>query len=959
MTAIVTLLRRFSLAAAVFLTLLLASCQHREGSASFTEAERMTVDSIVNSVHGIDATRNMADSYKQSGNILGQMLALRKLGKLYREDSQFMQAIDCHQQELQIATGVNDTIGMVQALNNIGTNYRRLGSYEEAANFHQQAVMLCTEMSDHDTELARKNLVVSLNGMGNVLMSLGNEEQADSIFRLALQGERQLGSKLGQAINLANLGSIKELLGQKDSARIYYQQSLAMNQEAGSQLGVALCHIHFGELSEHDSLFADAIEEYTVAYDLLNSTDDWHWLEAVLNLARVYIKEHRYNEAHVYLDMASKTVKRIGSQEHLVRVHMLYYQLYEQTGQLRLALDNYVMGTTLEDSLMNMKKLNNIQNQRLAQERLHRQHELQLAEDDLELERSTKTIVLIASVAILLLAVSVIVLMWYRMHTRTVKQRMMQQMQQVRESFFTNITHEFRTPLTVILGLGHQLEDLNEGNMAQVRSSAKMIVRQGNSLLGLINQLLDISKVRSAVGNPKWSHANIVAFVEMIIENFRLYADNKRQELTYTHSMTALDMDFVPDYVEKILSNLLTNAIKYTPSYGKVNVTLEQSGTNRLKIQVFDTGRGIKAEALPHIFDAFFQGDMQEGDIGTGIGLSLVRLMVEGMNGTVAAESIEGQGSTFTVVLPLHNKAAGKATQDTPEPQRSQLNPVGQAAATAPAPTDGNAATNGTERNDSTPTDTPTILIVEDNQDIAYYMGMHLEGYRLLYARGGEEGFVKAQETMPDLIITDIMMPGDVNGLELCRRIRKSDLLSHIPVIIVTAKTTEADRLEGLNAGADAYLVKPFNNEELTVRVRKLMEKQLLLRQKFSQQAIGDDDQQPQGLTAQDQQFMNRLVDVVYKLMPRATLDMETVAGEMAVSRVQLNRKVLAITGQNASAYVMRLRLANAKRLLRATDQTSISEVAMRCGFEDVAYFSRIFKQSFQMTPSQYRKMDK
>ena len=909
--------------------MLAAACSKREAYVPFSEQQRQAADSAARTAGDVAAARALADRFGQQGDALGQMVALRHLGKLYREESMFLQAIDCHQRGLQIAIDTRDTLEMIQALNNIATNYQ-----------------------------ARKNRVVSLNGMGNVLLTLGDTEQADSIFRLALQGERALDSPLGQAINLANLGAIKEQEGQRDSARIYYQQSLSMNEAAGSQLGVALCHLHFGQIDEHDGLMDKAIDEYQTAYDLLQQVgDDWHWLEAILSIARVHIINGRTAEARTLLDEASQTAKRIGSQEHQVEVYRLYYRLYEATGQLRQALDNYILSAQLEDSLVNIKKLSNIQTQRLTSERNRRQHELELAQESLAVERSEKITMLVAGLSLLLLAIGATLVMWYRMHTRTVKQRVTQQMQQTREEFFTNITHEFRTPLTVILGLGHQLEDQEHEDMAQVRSSAKMIVRQGNALLGLINQLLDISKVRSAVGEAKWQHGNIVAFVEMAIENFRPYAESKRQELTFSHSLTALDMDFVPDYVEKIISNLVTNSIKYTPSYGKVNVTLEKSGQTRMKIQVFDTGRGIKPEVLPHIFDAFFQGEAQEGDVGSGVGLSLVRLMVEGMNGTVTAESIEGQGSTFTVMLPLKSKRTLQTLPPAPPYSEGSSYTQGETS----SPNDDNSAAEL-----STPLPpreeqgggSSTILIVEDNQDIAYYTGMHLPNCRLLYARSGEEALLKAQETMPDLIITDIMMPGTTDGLELCRQVRASELLCHIPIIIITAKTTESDRIEGLEAGADAYLVKPFSSEELLVRVRKLLERQEKMRNKYQQMGADGQENTPAELKPQDRQFMNRLVDVAYRLMASGTIDMDSVATEMAVSRTQLNRKIMAITGQNSSAYIMQLRLARAKRLLKADETTPIGNVALRCGFDDVAYFSRIFKQTFQMTPSQYRKQN-
>ena len=488
--------------------------------------------------------------------------------------------------------------------------------------------------------------------------------------------------------------------------------------------------------------------------------------------------------------------------------------------------------------------------------------------------------------------------------------------------------------------------------MAQVRSAAKMIVRQGNSLLGLINQLLDISKVRSAVGTARWRHGNIVAYTQMVIENFMPYAQSKRQELTFSHSLTDIEMDFVPEYMQRILSNLLANAIKFTPEYGKINLTLEQAASGRIRLTVFDTGRGIDPKMLPRIFDPFIHGEYQDGDVACGIGLSLVKMLVDAMGGTISVESQLGQGSTFVISLPSSHPGTTDAIDDTDmtfafaqlSKPVADKQPNGESSAAELA-------------NDEL---TPRVLIVEDNQDIAYYIGMHLQGQsRLLYARNADEAFTKAIETMPDMIITDIMMPGPKNGLDLCRLIRQNELLSHIPIIIITAKTTEADRVEGFKAGADAYLVKPFNSDELMVRFKKLMERQRVMREKFA--AIDTDtadSDKKAPMTAANRQFMNHLVDTVYRLMAQGAVDMESVASEMAVSRTQLNRKIMAITGQNASTYIMRLRLARAKRLLKADVTMPIGDVALRCGFDDVAYFSRVFKQTFSMTPSQYRKSE-
>lgn len=944
------ILTRYGLFVASLTAMVTLTACKAGSSQSITDEQRDQVENELKQLHTADSLQWQADRYAADGNQLGQIVALRLLGKLYREENRFDQAIINHRRAYGLAEILDDTLEMINILNNLGTNYRRLGSLTEASGYHLQALGLSMQLADQTSNRACKNRVVSLNGLGNVYLSMNNYEQADSVLRLALAGERQLDSQLGQAINLANLGSIKEHLGQIDSAWYYYNASMDMNNQCHSQLGISLCHTHFGELYEREGNYVRALQEYTSAFEMMvHSPDDWHRLEAQLSIARIYIKVGQPAKAMAQLQEASATAVRIGSLEHRAEICHLFYQLYELTGDTRRALDNHVRYAELSDSVLNMKKVNEIQNKIVALERDRRQHELTLAQENLQLERQTRRVGTIAFVALMLLAVAAIAFLWYHLRTRTKTQRIMQQVQQSREMFFTNVTHEFRTPLTVILGLGHQLEDMMVEDMSQVRSAAKMIVRQGNSLLNLINQLLDISKVRSAVGEPKWRHGNIVAYVNMVIENFQPYAQGKRQELTYSHSLSQIDMDFVPDYVNKIVSNLLSNAIKYTPQYGKINLTLEQMQGQHLKIQVFDTGRGIAPQTLSRVFEAFVQGEQQVGDVGTGVGLSLVKMMTEAMGGEVEAESTEGQGSTFSVILPMRHAEGIEQLELTfaNELTAPQVGSMDQDQDTTPQ--------------DASPSDNKekqsTILIVEDNQDIAYYIGMHLQHHRLLYARGGAEGLQKAEEMMPDLIITDVMMPGDIDGLELCRRIRAAELTSHIPIIIITAKTTEQDRVRGLEAGADAYLVKPFNSEELLVRVNKLIQQRLLMRQKFGYQLIDDDKKELQ-LTAQDRQFMNRLIDAVHSLMPQGKTDVESVADRMALSRSQLNRKMIAITGQNSQTYIMRLRLSYAKRLLKSDVTMPIGDVAQRCGFEDVAYFSRIFKQQFDMTPSQYRKSE-
>lgn len=936
----------------LFLTGFYISCQgHHKPSNS--EEEKIALEEKLETIGTIDSLILKADQYDADGNRLGQILTMKLIGKRMRDENRFDEAIRWHLQALNIAELISDTLEMMEVLNHLGTNYRRIGAITEASSYHIQALTLKTLTSHQDSKLVKKCRVRALNGLGNIYLSMNNYEQADTVLRMALAGEQEANNYLGQAINLANIGSIKEHLGQKDSAWHYYRESLKMNELCRSKLGISLCHTHFGNLYESDGDTQKALSEYQQAFDTMeDSHDDWHRLEVGLRIVNLHLKEGQMAKACELLEWAKATADRIRSVQHKAEVNKMYYRYYLLMGDTKRALDSYVLGSEQEDSVLNMNKVNEIQNKIVKLERDRRKHELTLAQVDLQLERTSKRVTLIALNVLMLLAVTAIILLWNHLRMRNKTHRIMQEAQHARETFFTNVTHEFRTPLTVILGMGQQLENVQIESMNQVRSAAKMIVRQGNSLLNLINQLLDISKVRSAVGEPKWRHGNIVAFIQMVTESFQPYAQSKRQELTYSHSLSQVTMDFVPDFVSKIVSNLLSNAIKYTPQYGKINLTVEQMQNGRLKIQVFDTGRGIDKQLLSHVFDTFVQGDNTTGSMGTGVGLSLVKMMVEAMDGTVEAESTEGEGSTFTVTLPIRH------ADNVPLLEEGRIQ-APFAMDTDDADTDALSAvsTAGDQQQDEEASTTTTILIVEDNQDIAYYIGIHLKKYKLLYARDAAEGLQKAEEMMPDMIITDWMMPGDMDGLELCRRIRTNELTSHIPIIIVTAKTNEQDWVRGLEAGADAYLVKPFNSDELQVRVSKLIEQRRLLREKFRQQAVDETDKERQ-LTAIDRQFLNRLIDAVHALMPQGRADVESVADRMGLSRSQLNRKMMAITGQNSSTYIMRLRLAYAKRLLKSDVTMPIGDVAQRCGFDDLPYFSRIFKQQFEMTPSQYRKSE-
>lgn len=910
---------------------------------ALTDEQKYEVDSLIYANKNIDSLTVLIEKFIQNDNVYGQVIAHKEMGKIYRRSGDYAKSIEHHKEEIKKAQEIGDTIEIVQGLNNIGTNFRRMGILDEAASFHYKALEYCENFSDKESKKAKKNRVISLNGIGNIYLTLDNREAADSVLRLALQGEKELKSYVGQAINYANIGSLFESDNNLDSAYYYYSRSMECNEKANNKLGRSLCHTYFGRLYEKNHEWNKAIDEYKKAYDLMHDDrDKWHWIESSMAMANVYIKKKDLNSARKYLNEAEVTSKVLNSLEHMAEVERLKYLWNLQQGNSSKALECYIQSRNYADSVTNENNLSHIQNLRIKYERDRSQSEINLLQENYEMEKNNKNMFMIIFLIIIAFSLLIIAFLWYILRMREKNQKMLQNLEKMRTNFFTNITHEFRTPLTVILGFSKQLEkgELEDGNTME--NVGMMISRQGRNLLNLINQLLDISKIKSAIGMPDWRNGDVVPYIRMICDSYQQTAKHKRIDLLYSSEMTSIDMDFIPDYMHKVMRNLLSNAVKFTPEYGRVYITTSVEGDN-LKLVVSDTGKGISLDELPHIFDAFYQCDNSRTEIGTGIGLSLVKQVIEAMNGKITVKSTLGKGSVFIIVLPLrHGKSHFKALE--PDVFASENSVAIESADEVKLP-------GGKAENDTV----PIALIVEDNADVSYYIGTQLQSnYNLYYARNGEEGLEKANELMPDIIITDLMMP-EMDGLELCRRVRASEILNHIPIIVITAKSTEADRIKGIEAGADAYLYKPFNSEELNVRVRNLLDLRRMMRSKYSK-ALQEGVEETVELSAADQDFLNKLVDITYSRMSSCNIDIEQIASAMCMSSKQLNRKLLAITGENSTSYIIQIRLSKAKRLLDSPDNIPIGEIAMQCGFEDSAYFSRIFKKMFNLTPSQYRK---
>ena len=850
-------------------------------------------------------------SESETQSIRDSLATLRQQGKKERDASRYDEALRLHIRGLDMARAVGDSSEWIQALNNIATDYRRMGMLDVAQSYHYQALSLCDESSDTTYQM-RKNRVKALNGLGNIYLSIYSYDDADSVFRQALEGEHQLGSATGQAINYANLGSIYSARGDDEKALDYYRQSMFYNKQDSNLLGMALCHLYFGNIYERRQQYDLALREYKQSDRMMTDLKDlWHALEPRLALASVYYHTHEDAKALALLDRADATARQINSWEHIVEVHHLYFQLMQRQGRYHEALDHHLIATAYQDSILDNEKLDRIHNIGINIERTRQQEMVNMAQNELQTEKRIRqqSAWLFGLTVILLLAVISALLYVQRMRHHSME--MMREASRLREDFFTNITHEFRTPLTVILGLSRKIRENMEVPQS-VSDKASTIERQGNRLLTLVTQLLDISKVKSVIGEPNWQHGNICAQVAMLLETYIDYAANRGVTLKY-HYDKAIEMDFVPDYVNKVMSNLVSNALKFTPNGGTISVNLYQRG-DRLHIDVSDTGHGISSDKLAHIFEPFYTtGDTGETK-GTGIGLALTQEIISHLNGTITAESQVGKGTTFHIVMPIQNRSADPVTE-------TEIGNSGK----------------------------PIIVVAEDNADVADLLCTQLEPfYEVVAARDGVEALKHAGEIIPDLVITDVMMP-NMDGMALARAIRANDLTAHIPIIMVTARVTEQDRIEGIKAGADAYLVKPFNTEELLTRVAKLLEQRIMLRDKYAQtitQAPVTDD------TIEDH-FLARVEQVIVAHINKGEdITVTMVADDLNITARQLHRKVTGLINQSPAALIRITRINCAKTIMAAKPEMPLKSVALACGFTDYSHFAKVFRTVTGVSPT-------
>jgi signal transduction histidine kinase/ligand-binding sensor domain-containing protein/DNA-binding response OmpR family regulator len=569
----------------------------------------------------------------------------------------------------------------------------------------------------------------------------------------------------------------------------------------------------------------------------------------------------------------------------------------------------------------------------------------------------------------------------HQLAMQTLETQKFQELERSKSRFFTNLSHEFRTPLMLIRG---PIEQIQAGaQKTNIQKLYDLIFRNSNRLMELIDQILAISQIEAGVLPLQTREMNVISLLHGLVSSFDSLAEQKRIKLVFDSKITSFFAWIDQDKFEKIINNILSNAFKFTNEEGTISCRASEKSCKSkvnnlnwntdkyLEIAISDTGIGIPEDQQKRIFDRFYQVDDSLGKKfpGTGIGLALVKELIDLHHWDISLKSKSGEGSTFYICIPSgheHLKDSEIISTVTEEEYIShQVSGTGSTrhaglaidnSANALGQNNQTRIASNIKHSSDAPEGDPIILIVEDSADVRFYLNEILkEDFRIEEATGAEEGFQMAISLSPDIILSDVLMPG-VSGIEFCQRLKTDLRTSHIPVVLLTARASQESRLEGLETGADDYLIKPFERRELILRLKNLIEHRRRLMKKFQRDILVE----PSAITvtSMDEDFIRRAMEVTEKHLDDPEFETGEFARSLNLSRSQLHRKLVGLTGQSPGEFIRIIRLKRAAQLLKQQSAT-ISEVAYQVGFNNLSYFTKAFRQQFRCTPSEYMEKQK
>ena len=818
----------------------------------------------------------------------------------------------------------------------LGVTYHEQGNNAKALEYNTIAESYFQSPKTDPWSLSSLN-----NNMGMLYYDEQELKQAEQYFLKALAYVQHPSVPAGSDLpELNNLGVLYNAMGEYDKALKYLAMASEKLPLVDDPFSVANNFLNVGDALTFSGRHEEGVGKYNESITRFEKLNDEYKVAAVrVQLAGAYRRMKKYRDAEQQALLALEWDRKKGQGDIVKESYEELSKIYGETGQYNKAFDYQGRYLAIVDSLNSaerkkkigvMEKNFEIARQERVRERLERENELHLAQA--ETDRITK-IGLIAGT--IFLGIGVVVAMISYRRIRDQKQKIEEQAQQLQEAaaakarFFANVSHELRTPLTLLNGM---LELMQE-NPGKEGTSEKMQIALGNSrrLHGMINEVLDLSRLEGGKWELSKKPKEMFPLLNRIVMAFESLIVKKDLKLEYDASaLEGLVMEVDEDKFEKVINNLVYNAIKFNHEGGWIKVTATRTDRT-VVIEVVDSGIGIPEKDLPYIFDRFYQSSATDkhNAQGIGIGLALVRELTQLHGGDVNVTSTEGQGSAFTVRFPIQNGITNGIEIEEP----AEIADV----------------------NFGTLPHKPSLLIVEDNEEMRFYLKEILGEYAdIIETRHGREGLKWLKTHTPDLIVSDVMMP-EMDGYEFLTQLKASATWRGIPVVMLTARASEEDLLHGLSLGVDDYIIKPFNAKELKIRIHNLLVNQEI-RKEWTQKPLEPGEVEPgefvaEATVTEDQVFLEKVRTFVEENSEKMSLGIGDLADHLAMSERQVYRRSATLTGMTPGQLIKEIKLKIAYKLLLERKVSKVAELARKVGFENSSYFSKQFLDRYGKRP--------
>ncbi|BFP43467.1 hypothetical protein FGF1_43120 [Flavobacteriaceae bacterium GF1] len=862
----------------------------------------------------------------------GKSAALIGLGNTNTRKGNLAKGAEYLRLNIAFATEIKDSVGLASSYNNLGNIYNEQGEYKAAMEAYTEAAKMNTQIG-HE-----KHAAINMANMGMIYHKLENYENALAYFKKSDSLFVKLDFQAGRVFVMENMGIILRNQGKPDEALVLYRKVLESYDRLGQKRELSQIYSKIGNIYSDKMQSDKAVENYrrslSIAREINDSIDMAHGNQA---LGREFLYSKQLDSAAKYAQKAIEIAQHIGAHPNEMDGYKTLSEVNYAKGNHQKAYDLRLTYEERKDSLYTLEKRDLAEEIEAKYQNEQQAKEIALLASEKEVQalqlgkRKNERNAFIA-IAVLILLLSILLYNQYRVKQKANKK--LEQLNQLKSNFFSNISHEFRTPLTLIEGPIAHLEQNPEENLA--KEDIKMIRRNTNRVLGLVNQLLDLSRMDEGKLRLKSTEGDVFKCLRTAAVSFNSHAAQRKMDYRVKVPNETLWASFDRDKLEKIAYNLLSNAFKFSDDGEMVGFDVSYSG-QELLIQVSDSGRGIADDKLPFVFDRFYQvdGSATKDREGSGIGLSLSKDLVELMDGTITVSSEEGKGTYFTVHIPMEKiKMPKSRTDSVSEPLEDYRNKK------------------TFELSKTDVRQLPKILVIEDNEDMRHYIKKRLShNYRIEEAKDGANGLKMAANDTPDLIITDVMMP-KMDGMALCKKLKTNLDTSHIPIIMLTARAGVENKIEGLEMGADAYLTKPFSSEELLAQSKNLIAQRLRLQEHYLKDGHIITPEKIT-VTSLDKKFLELVLDVLEKNHANPDFGVPQMQRELAMSKTQLNRKLKALTQESPRDILRNFRLKRAAQLLAQKSDT-VSQIAYQVGFNNLSYFAKCFKEQYGVSPSSY-----